>query len=123
MIALLCASAVILCGMMLFGLPHSLDARLYYDQMEAWSFFQTLSPEDTTRYFWNELADLVLIGVYSTAFYLALERLGGWKKPYLKIALIPGIFDFIETTWILMILKTGQIAEPMLWLGWVTCLK
>ncbi len=123
MIALLCAGAIILCLMKVYGPSQTLDARLFYDQMEAWSFFQTLGTEESARYFVNELLDLCFIAVYSSIFYLSLQRLNGWKKPWLAIALIPGLFDWIETTWILFILKAGQISGPMLWLGWFTLMK
>jgi hypothetical protein len=120
---LLIAGAFVLILMKVLGPTESLDARFYYDQMEAWSFFQTLSEEESRRYCINELLDLCFIALYSRIFYLSLERISGWKKSFLSISLIPGTFDFFETSWILLVLKFGEISGPMLMLGWLTMAK
>jgi hypothetical protein len=121
--ALLIASGLILILMRVFGPADTLDARFFYDQMEAWSFFQTLSEEDSRRYLVNELFDLVFIGLYSAIFYRSIERHSGWRKSFLSVAWIPGIFDLIETSWILIVLQFGEISGPLLLLGWMTMAK
>ena len=123
MIFILSASLIVLFVMTILAPADTLDARLYYDQMEAWSFFQTLGTEDANRYFLNELLDLVFIGLYSSLLYFSFERLTDFKKPFLKIAYLPACFDLVETFWVLAVLKTGNISGPVLWLGLVTCLK
>jgi hypothetical protein len=123
MLLILGASAVVLTAMIIVGPSQSLDARLYYDPMEAWSFFVSLTPEQTGRYFVNELLDLVFIFLYSSFLYLSFQRLTGWKKSLCQIGYLPGAFDLVETTWILSTLKTGNISGPILWMGTVTFLK
>ncbi len=123
MLFILGSGFVVLAAMMIIGPSQSLDARLYYDQMDVWSFFVSLSPEQASRYFVNELLDLVFIFLYSSFLVLSFQRLTGWKKSYCKIGYLPGAFDLVETAWILSTLKTGIIAGPILWMGTVTFLK
>jgi hypothetical protein len=123
MICLWVASAIILIAMNKIAPADILDARLYYNQMEVWSFFTSLSPEEAGSYFLNELLDLVFICIYSSILYLSFKRLTAWKKSWRQIAWLPGFFDLIETSGILITLKTGAITGPVLWLGFVTFAK
>jgi len=123
MILLWSASLIVLTVMTIIAPANTLDARLYYNQMEVWSFFQTLSIGDANRYFVTELVDLVFIFLYSSVLYLSIKKLRNWKKAFHGVAFLPGCFDFVETTWILATLKTGQVTEPVLWMGTITFLK
>lgn len=123
MIFIWSASVIVLIAMKIVGPAETLDVHLYYNQMDTWSFFQTLGAEDAIRYFRNELLDLVFIGLYSSLLYISFERLTRLKKTFRKIAYLPGCFDLIETFWILAVLKTGDISGPVLWLGVMTFLK
>jgi len=117
------ASLLVLVILTIISPAETLDAKLYYNQMDVWSFFQTLSMGNANRYFVTELLDLVFIFLYSSLLYLSIKKLRNWKKPLLGFAFIPGVFDFMETTWILATLKTGQVTEPVLWMGMITFLK
>ncbi len=117
-------AALILLGLMTWIAPsETLDAKLYYNQLDAWTFFQTLGAQDRQHYFINELCDLVFIFLYTSILYLSAERKTSWDPKLCRVVFIPTLFDLYETLSILAVLHTGEMPPATLWLGVVTCLK
>lgn len=105
----------------LWGSQKALDVRLYYSALEAQDFFAGLSSAEVNAYIRHELFDVAFIFTYSYLLLLQIRRV---YKPSLMmtgIAVLPGIFDLIETSTILTVLM-GWIEAPA-WLGAITFVK
>lgn len=106
------------------GPAESLDAKFYYGFKEASDFMDSLSPKDIEEYLLNEFIDLGLIFFYSSFLYVAFSRL--YHSAFIGIkylALLPAIFDFIETKSIILILNQNIDPAVLNWLGFVTAAK
>lgn len=100
-----------------------LDVHFYYTEIEFQKFFQTLSAKENFRYVLVAIFDLGFLFSYTVFFYLGLKRLT-YKKPIFKyLAILPGFFDFIETTSILGVLAEAISPRSVSWIGVVTSLK
>jgi vacuolar-type H+-ATPase subunit I/STV1 len=113
--------ALIITGlsMHLWGADKVLDAKLFYTMTQAESFFRSLEPSQWQAYLLNEVLDLGFLSSYSLLFFSFARKFysaNSW------LAFIPGIFDLIETTTIILLLLNRSWSPPI-WLGYVTCLK
>lgn len=100
-----------------------LDVRFYYTEIEFQKFFQTLSSKENFRYKLVAFFDLGFLISYTILFYLSLKRLT-YKKPLIKFfAIVPGLFDFIETSSILAVLTEVVSVKNLSWIGYFTLLK
>lgn len=114
---LLAGAFFILLPMLALHAP-SLDARLYYSDVEAVEFFSRLTPVEISRYRITEALDFLFISLYTASLVLAAQRLR--LRPW-AIAFVPALFDLVETNYIFWSLTIG-ISVPA-WLGWVTYWK
>lgn len=107
-----------------FGLGfHSLDTRFYYSAAEATRYFSELSPAQHDGYVLHEIYDLVFMIAYSALFFFLLEEAYP-KRPSVKwVGLVPYVFDFAETSGILICLKFGVKPFIASALGVMTALK
>jgi hypothetical protein len=121
-VRLLCALSLIGSAMHIWGSHESLDIRFYYSADEAKSFFQNLSPSETRAYLQNEFFDVGFFVTYSFLLFCWFQRVYRAYPRHSFIALIPGMFDLVETSVIIAVL-VGLIKEPPTWLGMTTCLK
>ena len=106
-------------AMHLWGADKVLDTKLYYTVTQAESFFRSLEASQWQAYLLNEVLDLVFLSNYSLLFFLLA------RKFYLKktwFAFIPGVFDLIENSTIILLLIYRHSSPPS-WLGYVTCMK
>ena len=107
-----------------FDVPHSLDARFYYSFDQASQYISSLTPDQVDKYLLNEFIDLGFIFFYSSFLYVAFSRF--FHKSFLGIkylGLVPGIFDFIETKSIILVLNKTVDPSLFYWLGSVTAAK
>ena len=95
-----------------------LDARLFYTPEESRKFFSELSLLNREKYILNEFLDYILILTYTTLFYRLSDRANALRR----ICFLPGFFDVVETTTILLCLNKFIILAPT-WLGYVTSAK
>lgn len=110
-------------GMRFFGPHGTLDERLFYSGIEARFYLDTLSDSEMRAYLFNELADLVLIGLYSSLLFLSLRHHFPKRVGLHGFAFIPGFFDLIETCGILYALTfEGSHAYLDNW-GAITLMK
>ena len=117
--ALVCVGAL----MIFFGPENSLDAKIYYTGEEAREFLKGLGDGQSDSYFINELLDLLFIFLYSTLAFISARRIFKTLAFAPWFALVPGVFDLIETSTILFILKVGDTLLALDNLGLVTFLK
>ena len=104
--------------------PHgSLDSQIYYSGEEARVYLKGLTDGQSFSYFVNQFWDLLFIFLYSALGYFSVKKLFSTIKMAPWLALIPGVFDLIETTSILFILKLGDAINALDALGVVTLLK
>lgn len=83
----------------------SLDAMLYYTDEQAQLFFASLTSKQWQAYQIHELIDLFLfLPIYTWLAFLFMRRLFPYNTYLLSLAFIPGVFDLIETTTILLYL-------------------
>lgn len=106
-------------SMHVLGPDNVLDTELFFTASEADTFIRGLGIQNMRAYFVNEIVDLLFLVTYSVLFFL-LARRYYFRKTWLTF--IPGIFDLIETTTIILLLQNKSYASPI-WLGYVTCLK
>ncbi len=99
--------------MLLLPTPGSLDVRFYYSAAEARTFLAGLSPSQAHTYLLHEWWDLLFLTAYSWLFVRLL------RTPW---AVVPGVFDLIETTIIIAVLS-GISSAPIAPLGAITALK
>jgi hypothetical protein len=107
-----------------FGLPHSLDSRLYYTIDEARSFVASLPTREAVLYFRGECIDLVFLCSYSILFFRLLKRTCAPESSLPAIALLPFGFDWVETSTLALILAPALVGGPVGdlpdWLPWMT---
>ncbi|MCJ8275863.1 MAG: hypothetical protein HRT44_00780 [Bdellovibrionales bacterium] len=106
------------------GPETSLDARFYYSFEEGKDFLAQLNSNQKEAYLLNEFLDLGLIFFYSSFLYVGLSRL--FHKSFLGIkylGLLPGVFDFIETKSIILLLNNTIDTSILYWLGSITAAK
>ena len=60
---------------------------------------------------------------YSLLFFLGLKKIFPNQKVVVVLALLPGLFDLIETSFIIYSLKTDGTHQFFNWLGVATFLK
>jgi len=100
-----------------------LDARFYYSATEASGFFAALSPAKAHLYLKHQLLDLLFLSSYSVLSFSVVEVLFP-KSLRMKIfAIVPGVFDLIETGSIIAILLGAPTTIFAGWLGFATLLK
>jgi hypothetical protein len=110
-------------AMMTLGPRATLDMKLYYTGEQARSLLSSFDAHEGNTYFINELFDLVFISAYSSLFFFGLRKAFPKSRIAGPIALVPGFFDVIETSFILYALRT-QGPHPFFdWLGVATFLK
>jgi hypothetical protein len=102
-----------------WGVDSALDAKFFYTVTEAEFFFRSLEPAKWQAYLLNEVLDLAFLSSYSLLFFFRARKFYFTKS---WIAFVPGFFDFIETTTIILLLLNRSWSPPI-WLGYVTCLK
>jgi hypothetical protein len=113
---------VALGGVMLcLGLHDSLDAHFYYSATEADTYFSSLSPRLRHLYLKTELIDLAFLTTYSWIFWTLAGRY--FSRSYRWMAFVPGIFDLIETSSIILILSGWPVENFSAWLGVATMIK
>jgi hypothetical protein len=94
-----------------FGPAGKLDGRIFYTLSEARDYLQALSLLERQNYFWGEVVDYWFMVNYSWIFYLVIPK---------RIVFIPGYLDFIETSLIILFLKTGEFYSFMAVLPFVS---
>ena len=117
--------ALILIGgwMLIWGSSGSLDMKFYYSADEARRFLYGLSASEAANYLRNEWVDLGFLSTYSALFFVLARRFYP-SKPILHFwAIVPGLFDLIETVTIIWLLLYWKAVAPPAWLGVMTCLK
>jgi hypothetical protein len=102
--------------MSVFGPSVSLDTKLYYSGNEARALLENLGEAGRRSYFLNEWIDLAFIATYTCAFVLGLRRVWPGRRWSTILAIAPGVFDYIETISVLLILR---LAIPLSWLDWL----
>jgi len=105
--------------MNLHSIPHSLDTRFYYSLGEGMKFLNGLSLTEIQNYLITEIADLFFIINYTGLMFI----IGRKMKIYFLLAFLPGIFDLIETTSIILFLTGSFSSSQINGLGVVTLLK
>lgn len=105
------------------GVEQSLDIRFYYSPDAANSFFSALSDIQRELYLKHELIDLLFLISYSTLFFFILERMFPKQRRIKFIGLIPGVFDFFETSGIIAVLLGTPVDAITPWLGSATAIK
>lgn len=121
--ALVFLTFIVLGVMFYLGVDKSLDARFYYDYIEASAYMSQLSVELSYKYLIKEFFDLGLICLYSALFKRGVRHFLFSSFPLLFISLIPGFFDLIETISVILILKQIVSYDVLNYLGLVTLLK
>lgn len=109
--------------MRVLGVSESLDARLYYTFNEGFQFLKSLNSNLSFKYLIIEILDLGLICIYSGLFKRGVRNFIFHQYPKLLIALIPGLFDGIETLSVILLLNGIFSYSVLNWLGIVTFLK
>lgn len=104
------------------GLEQTLDRMQFYTADEASLLLNSLSESGVRDYLKNEILDLFFLATYSTLFFNLIRRYFEKINWLHWCALVPGIFDVVETSTIIRLL-TGNLLQPPTWLGYVTCLK
>lgn len=106
-------------GLLLLTMPASgtLDTRLVYGPDEARDFLTGLSAADHAAYHVLAFADLGFIPVYTALFvtWFRFLRVRGALRLAPALALVPGVFDAIETTSIATALGRGTISGGLAW--------
>ena len=121
---MLVAAQVFIGILMLLTSPKEiLDTKLFYTGAQARALLSSFDPMVREQYFRNELLDMLFITSYTGALVLAFYRLFPGKKFVQFLAILPGAFDLIETSAILLALKGGLSWSHFDWLGAVTCMK
>jgi len=105
--------------MSLFSPEDSLDTRFYYSANDALSFFNSLSIQKKTDYFFNELIDLFLIFNYSGLLLYFSTKMNFSRL----FSFSPGMFDLIETFFILFYLQGSEWHLLLPFMGFITSLK
>ena len=100
-----------------------LDTRLFYSSNEAIQYFAQMTMLHSKLYLHHELLDLVYLCVYSILFFNLFEILFPLNKKLLFLAFLPGVFDLLETSSILYVLRGGSVSRVSAWLGTSTLLK
>jgi hypothetical protein len=104
-------------------LGDTLDLQIYYSASQASQYILGLSSEKMNIYFRHELLDLLFLSAYTALFYFGIA-LSFPSKNFLKwSALMPGLFDLLETLGILIALRIGPQYFIVSWLGIATLLK
>ena len=120
LVAVLIATVLVLLSL---DIPDALDTRLFYTAEESMSYLQNLDLEKATRYLVHEVIDLFLfLTCYTALSFLIMKRLYPNVKYLPMLALVPGFFDTIETSSIILYLMKNSSEFPS-WMGYVTCLK
>lgn len=114
---------IILICMQRFGPGRSLDAMFYYNYDEAKLLFESLNQEEVKKYLLTEFLDLGLILFYSLFLYISFTKLFKNIIFIRYLGLIPGVFDFIETKSIILILNQSIDYSILYWLGMATAAK
>jgi len=102
--------------------PGNLDVRLFYSNLDGNFFLRGLAPEALNNYRFTEYLDLFFIFNYTQAMLLTLRRRRPESLIWL-IALVPGVFDLVETGTIIAALHRNPPFLPVPNLGMFTCLK
>ena len=123
MILLLIAAGLVLVCMFMFGPAESLDSLFFYTEAEAQRILYEVSVEESARYFFNEIFDMVFIILYSAFLYLCFRKLRLTGVLLLACAFSPGVFDLLETSCILYALKNPGQHDFLLGLGYITSIK
>ncbi len=98
-----------------------LDTRLYYSGAEAREFLNQLNSSDYLTYQMISALDLIFLGAYTLIICLFLRI--WFSEKAMLFGLIPGVFDFLETSGILYALTTTPQQQYFDYLGAVTFLK
>lgn len=109
-------------AMIFLGVGETLDKKIYYSGVEANALLNAFSEERKNKYFYNQILDLLLITTYSAIFYVNFKKVIQSKSIAL-LSLVPGLFDLIETSAIILILKNPNYVSILEWLGCITFLK
>lgn len=123
MFSLLLSLVLLVIVMFVLGSPHSLDARFYYNHLEALDFLSNLSWAQNKSYRMVLYVDLFLIYKYTRALTLGASRVFPQNTKAVLCFLAPGLLDVIETSNILWVLHSGDLQKLFPYLGVVTCLK
>jgi|GEM_PF-4469795 len=122
--ALLGLMLLFLLGIIILGPQQTtLDAKLYYTGDEARALLQGMGDATLHRYFIGELIDLCFLSTYTAALIVALHKVLKNKAIATILGAVPGLFDLIETSTILYVLKHPEVQSVFDWLGVVTFLK
>lgn len=115
---------LVICSTTMLSLTReSLDTKLFYSAEFSKNFFTSLAEEQWRAYLFHELIDLFLfLPAYTCLTFLILKKLFVDAQAVWLTALIPGLFDLIETTCIIAYLAK-YIAEFPSWMGYITFAK
>ena len=109
---------------------NSLDARIFYTGEESMAFFNALSSDDWHKYVRTEMMDLFFLTTYTSLSISFMKGLYPAKKILHGIAIIPGFFDLIETSTIILFLVKASdstlkewLSVFPSWMGYITCAK
>ncbi len=114
---------LLIAGMFAWGPQATLDKKLYYTGAQAQAFLDAMSPELLHAYFINELLDELFLCCYSVIAFVVFKRVFGVRSRFRFLAFMPGFFDWIETSLILIALRTPAPHAFFGWLGFATFLK
>ena len=113
----------LLACMQRFGPGRSLDVMFYYNFDEAKLLFEGFSEDEVKKYLLIEFLDLGLILFYSLFLYISFTKLFKNLIFVRYLGLLPGVFDFIETKSIILILNQSIDYSILYWLGMATAAK
>ena len=114
---------VICSAAMLLLKSDSLDTKLFYSAEFSQNFFNSLSEEQWRAYLFHELIDLFFfLPAYTCLTFLILKKLFVDTQAVWQAALMPGLFDLVETTCITAHLAK-YLAEFPSWMGYITFAK
>jgi hypothetical protein len=107
----------------LMSMREILDARFFYSANDVSRFFAELPPGRAGVYLEHQLLDLLFLSSYSVLSFSLAGFLFPGPSKLKSLALVPGVFDLIETSSIIAILLGAPIGLFAGWLGFATCLK
>lgn len=110
-------------AMMIFGPRDSLDVKFYYTGDQARALLESFDNLELKKYFINEIFDLGLVLSYTGALYIGMRRAYPKKRGAMILAMLPGLCDLVETSFILYALWQPGLHIFFNWLGIVTLLK
>lgn len=109
--------------MIIVGPSGKLDGRLFYTSVDARNYLTHLSSPSRERYLISEVLDFWLIANYISLFYLSLKHLHP-GKPWVKWLAFPGgVFDLLETSFIVSFLTTSAWHDSYEWLPVLSGMK